>query len=126
MHKRNKNLIYQKYDEHIIKELKKLHAPLKTFDNHNVNFDTDKRKETIYQHIANKKHRLHIVDIQQIQSILLNKECLKNDRNGKKNRCYIGKRKKQKEKNKYLKIVTAIKKNNNESITTICTVKKDS
>ena len=126
MHKRKKNLIYDKYDEHIIKELKKLHTPLKTFDNHNVNFDIDKRKETIYQHIANKKHRLHIVDIQQIQSILLNKECLKNDRNGKKNRCYIGKRKKQKEKNKYLKIVTAIKKNNNESITTICTVKKDS
>ena len=120
------NFINGKYDEHIIEELKKLPKPLKTFDNHDVFFDKDKRKETIYEHIANKKHHLHLKDIQQIQSILLNKECLRTDRNGKNNRCYIGKRKKQKEKNKYLKIVTSINKNKTESITTICTVKKDS
>ena len=124
MHKRKKSYINEKYDQHIIDELKKLHKPLKTFDNHSVLFDKDKRKESIYEHIANKKHRLHVVDIQQIQSILLDKECLKNDRNGKKNRCYIGKRKKQNEKNKYLKIVTIVKKDKNESVSTVCTVKK--
>ena len=125
MRKRNKGFINGKYDQHIIEELKKLQKPLKTFDNHNVFFDKNKRKETIFQHIANKKHRLHIVDIRQIQFILLNKDCLKNDRNGKKNRCYIGKRKKQNEKNKFLKIITIVNKNNTESISTICTVKNN-
>ena len=125
MHKR-KNFVNSKYDEHIIEELKKLPKPLKTFDNHEVLFDKDKRKETIFEHIANKKHRLHTSDIQQIQSILLNKKTLKKDRNGKKNRCFIGKRSKQKEKNKYLKIVTTINKNKTESIVTICTVKNKS
>ena len=125
MHKKRKSFINSKYDEHIIEELKKLPKPLKTFDNHQVFFDNDKRKETIYEHIANKKHRLHTIDIKQIQTILLNEECLKNDRNGKKNRSYVGKRIKQKERNKYLKIVTTVNKNKTESVVTICTVKRN-
>ena len=125
MHKRKKNFINSKYDEHIIEELKKLPKSLKTFDDHIVNFDANKRKETIYEHIANKRHRLHTIDIKQIPTILLNKESLKNDRNGKKNRSYVGKRSKQKEKKKYLKIVTTVNKNKTESVVTICTVKRN-
>ena len=118
----NKN---KEYDQHIITVLKKLPVPLTTFDGHKVYFDIDKRSETIYEHIANKKHHLHSVDIMQIPEILKNKECLKNDRNGIRYKSYIGRRKKQKEKNKYLKIVTTIKKNKDESIITICTVKSN-
>ena len=125
MYKPMKNFYFDKYDQHIIEELKKLPKPLKTFDDHIVNFDANKRTETIYEHIANKKHHLHTIDIKQIQAILLNKESLKNDRNGKKNRSYVGKRNKQKEKNKYLKIVTTVNKNKTESVVTICTVKRN-
>ena len=116
----NKN---KEYDQHIITALKKLPDPLTTFDGRKVFFDVDKRNETIYEHIANKKHHLHCADIIQIPEILKNKECLKNDRNGARYKTYIGRRKKQKEKNKYLKIVTKVKKNKDESIITICTVK---
>ena len=125
MHKRKKNNINEKYDEHIIEALKKLPKPLKTFDDHNVYFNVDKRKETIFEHIANKKHHLHETDISQIPIILKDIKCLKNDRYGSKFRNYIAKRKKRKEKKKFLKIVTELKKNNNESITTICCVKNN-
>ncbi len=112
-----------KYDKHIIEELKKLPVPLKTFDGHDVYFDQDKRYETIYEHISNKKHHLHIKDIKVIPMIIKNKKCIVNDRNGHKYRTYIGKRGKQKERFKYLKIVTYIQKDKHESIVTICTVK---
>ena len=116
----------KKYDYHIINALKNLPVPFITFDGHKVYFDKDKRHETIYEHIAYKKHHLHLIDIMQIPEILKNKKCLKDDRTGVRYRSYIGKRKKQKEKNKYLKIVTIIKKDKNESIITICTVKSNS
>ena len=124
MHKRKKNFISDKYDLHIIEALKKLPKPLKTFDGHNVNFDVDKRNESIYEHIANKKHRLHTIDILQIPRMLKDEKCLLKDRYGMKFRNYIVKRKKRNEKKKFLKIVTEIKKNNNESIITICCSKK--
>lgn len=124
MHKKKKNSINEKYDVYIIEELKKLQQPLKTFDNHDVNFDVDKRKETIYEHIANKKHHLHTVDIKVIPKILKTKVSLVNDRNGHRYRTYIGERGKKKERNKYLKIVTNVKKNGSESVVTVCTINK--
>ena len=123
MHKKNKNNINDKYDQNIIDALKKLPVPLLTFDNHKVYFDIDKRKETIYEHVANKKHRFHVVDISQIQIILKDKNSLKNDRYGVRYRTYFGHRKKNKEKKRFIKIVTTVKKNKNESIITICTTK---
>ena len=123
MRKRKKNFINGNYDEHIIEELKKLPQPLKTFDNHNVSFSENKRKETIFEHIANKKHHLHNVDILVIPKILKTKVSVVNDRNGHKYRTYVGERGKKKERNKYLKIVTNVKKNGNEVVVTICTIK---
>ena len=114
----------KEYDNHIIEELKKLPIPLKTFDGHDVLFDEDKRNETILEHISNKKHHLHIKDIKVVPEILKNKKCIKNDRNGHKYRTYIGKRGKQKERIKFLKIVTHIQKDKHESVVTICAVKK--
>ena len=113
----------KEYDNHIIEALKKLSVPLKTFDGRDVLFDENKRDETILEHIANKKHHLHIKDIEVVSKILKNKKCIKNDRNGHKYRTYIGKRGKQKERIKYLKIVTHVQKDRHESIVTICAVK---
>lgn len=119
MHKKRNNLNNLYYDIHIVEALKNLPVPLTTFDNHKVLFDQDKRKETIYEHIANKKHHLHVVDIKRIPEILKDEESLKEDRNGENYRVYIGKRGKQTEKPYYLRIVTHLKDNNVESILTI-------
>lgn len=116
----------KEYDDNIIAALKKLPVPLKTFDGHDVVFEENKRHETIFQHVANKKHHLHIVDIILIQSILLNKNSLVSDRNGHKYRTYIGRRTKKKERLKYIKITTKIRKNNQESVITIHAVKNNS
>jgi len=124
MHKKRNNLINLYYDIHIVEALQKLPAPLITFDGHQVLFDEDKRKETIFEHIANKKHHLHVVDIKRIPYILKDKESLSVDHKEKNLRIYIGKRGKQTEKPCYLKIITHIKKNNNESVITIYPDKK--
>ena len=111
------------YDQNIVNALKALPTPLKTFDGHEVIFITNKRNETIFEHIANKKHHLHVVDVNTIPSILNDKKCLKNDRNGHRYRLYIGKRKKKNERLKYLKITTQIVKDNKEIVITIYPVK---
>ena len=61
----------KEFDLNIIEALKSLPHPLKTFDGHEVLFDENKRHETIFEHIANKNHHLHVADIHQISSILL-------------------------------------------------------
>lgn len=106
-----------------MKALKTLIVPMHTYENSKVNFDLNKRKETIFEHIANKKHHLHVKDINQIPKILLSKDCFKKDKSNSKNRIYIGRREKQKERAKYIKIVTKINKNKSESIVTVYLIK---
>ena len=67
----------REYDQNIINALKAIPSPLKTFDGHNVFFDIDKRDETIFEHISNKKLHFHVVDINAIPSVLKNKKCLR-------------------------------------------------
>jgi len=119
MHKKRKTNLNLNYDIHIVEALKNLPVPLLTFDGHEVLFDQDKRKETIYEHIANKNHHLHVVDIKRIKLILLDQNSLKKDKNGSNFRTYIGIRGKKNENNKYLQITTRLKNNNKESIITI-------
>ena len=119
MHKKRKVDPKLSYDIHIVEALKNLPVPLQTFDGHKVYFDEDKRNETIYEHIANKNHRLHVVDIKKIQSILLDQSSLKEDKNGDCFRTYLGIRGKKNENIKYLQITTRLKKDNNETIITI-------
>ena len=119
MHKKRNQNFYLTYDVHIVDALKALPVPLITFDGHEVYFDEDKRNETIYEHIANKKHHLHVVDIRNIKTILLDHLSLKVDRNGKGFRTYIGLRGKKNETSKYLLITTRLKANNKESVITI-------
>ena len=114
----------EKYDQKIISALKALPTPLKSFDGHDVLFDVDKRNETIFEHIAKKTHHIYIVDVKMIPIILSNKLNLKNDRKGKRYRTYIGRRGKQNERLKYLKIVTEINKKGKETVVTIYPIKK--
>ncbi len=124
MHKKRKSKQNLNYDINIVEALKKLPIPLITFDGHEVYFDQDKRNETIYEHIANKYHHLHVVDINEIPKILKNRESLFLDQNGRKYRSYVGLRGKKSEKPHYLRIITMIKKNNKETIVTIYPEKK--
>lgn len=119
MHKNRKVNANLTYDIHIVEALKNLPVPLLTFDGHKVYFDEDKRNETIYEHIANKNHHLHVVDIKKIQTILLDEFSLVEDKNGISFRTYIGLRGKKNESSKYLQITTRLKKDNIESIITI-------
>jgi hypothetical protein len=113
----------EKYDQKIIAALKALPVPLMSFDGHKILFNLNKRKETIFEHIAKKTHHIYIVDVKNIPSILNNALSLKNDRKGKRYRTYIGRRGKKNERLKYLKIVTEITKNGTETIITIYPVK---
>lgn len=120
MSKKNKE-----FDQNIILALKKLPVPLKTARGKEVYFDVDKRDETIFEHIANKSHHLHIKDVNEIAKILMDKNSLQYDNKSHKFHNYIGRRGKKGEKAKYLKIVTEIKNENRESIVTIYTIKKN-
>lgn len=107
------------FDQNIIAALLRLRTPLFTAHGSEVSFDKNKRNETIYEHIAHKKHHLTIKDIAAIPAILADRKSLKKDRNGKRYRTYIGKRGKKKERIKYLKIVTEVGDGNKESIVAI-------
>lgn len=112
------------YDAHIVEALKKLPVPMSNFHGAHIYFDRDKRDESIYEHIAKKCHRLTLKDILVVPSVLLRKDALKTDRNGKKFRSYVGVRTKKNEKMKYVKIVTRLGKNGDEYIVTIYLIKK--
>jgi len=113
----------KEYDFHIVDALKKLPIPLKSFDGHDVLFDKNKRYETIYEYIANKKHRLKVKDIELLPEIFSKKSSLRKDKIGTKFRCYIFKNKAKKERLKFIKIITRINTNKTETIITIHKVK---
>ena len=112
------------YDLNVLKALKQLQVPLVTWSGTLVYFDKDKRYESIYEHIANKKHHLTVKDINEIPVILRNKKALIVDRSGRKFHTYSGRRGKKKDKLKYLKIITSINGNKKESIVTVYLTKK--
>ena len=96
------------------------HTILETLSHVKNIFGSDKRNETIYEHIANKKHKFHVSDIKLIPTILKNKNSLKEDKkSSKKFRNYIGKRAKKNERNKYILIITRVDKSNRETIETV-------
>ena len=107
------------YDENILNALKVLPVPLKTFDNHDVTFEENKRNETIFEHIGKQKHRFKLSDIKVIPQILRDPKSLKKD--AKKNvfRNYEGKRPKKNAKLKYIRIITRKIGPNKEVISTI-------
>ena len=112
------------YDENIIVALKRLPIPLKTAKGNNVYFIENKRDETIYEHIANKKHHFHLSDIDLIPLILLDPNSLNKDSRSNKFHNYIGKRRRTNEREKYIKIITKVQMNKKEIIVTIYPTKK--
>ena len=113
-----------KFDENIVIALKALAVPLMTFDNHFIYFEENKRKESIYEHIANKKHRFCVSDIACIPTILKDKNSLQQDKKKGIFRNYVGRRKKKNDKAKYIKIVTRLSKNCTEVVTSIYLIKE--
>ncbi len=111
-------------DENIVSALKNLPIPLLAFDGKLIYFEENKRKESIFEHIANKKHRLRISDINEIPKILKDKNSLQNDKKKKVFRNYIGRRTKKNDKMKYIKIVTRSCGDEKEVITSIYLLKK--
>lgn len=106
-------------DENIVSALKALSVPLKTFDNHEVYFEENKRNESIFNHIGKQKHRLKISDIKAIPSILKDRNSLSKDVKKSVFRNYEGKRPKKNAKLKYIRIVTRKISTVKEAITTI-------
>ncbi len=106
-------------DLNIIKALKELPVPLTNFKDRKILFNLNKRKESIYEHIAVKSHHLHVSDIKVIPSILKNPKSLVSDHDNRKGKIYIGRRGKKHENVKYLKIVTQCNPDSTESIITI-------
>ena len=123
MHKKRNDMTDLYYDIHIVEALKELPVPLITFDGHQVLFDMDKRDETIFEHIANKSHRLHVVDINRIPEILKDPSSIREDRNGDGFRCYVGLRGKTIDSPLYLKITTRLTGEKKESVITMYLVK---
>ncbi len=107
------------YDENILAALKSLPVPLKTFDNHEILFDSGKRYEPIFNHISKENHRFKIPDILEIPKIVKNKKSLQKDNKKSIFRNYIGNRPKKNARLKYIKIVTKKVSENKETIVTI-------
>ena len=119
--KTNKN-----YDENIVKALKSLPQPLRTFDNQLVTFEKDKRYEPIFEHIGKQKHRMKVTDILAIPQILKDPHSLAKDVKKSIFRNYEGKRPKKNAKLKYIRIITRKVGLNKEVITTIYLFKNKS
>ena len=111
------------YDENILNALKVLPVPLKTFDNHNVTFEENKRNETIFEHISKQKHKLKKSDIEAIPKVLKDKNSLQIDNKKSVFRNYVGERPKKNAKLKYIKIVTKKLKESVEVIIAIYLIK---
>jgi len=116
----------KKYDENIISSLKALPVPLKSFDNHSIYFEENKRNESIFQHIAKQKHKLKTTDIKSIPKIINDINSIKNDNKKSIFRNYLGERPKKNAKLKYIKIVTKKVKENVEIVITIYLLKNKS
>lgn len=115
----------QEVDLNIVKALSNLKTPMKTSKGVDVFFQTaSKRNESIFEHIANKKHHMHVVDIDMIPIALKDKTALDKDKKGTKFHNYYFKRKKLKEKKTYIKIITKVISNKREEIINVYLVKK--
>ena len=110
----------ENYDIHVINALQKLKTPI-IGKNGKEFFIRDKaRNESGLEHIADKKHRLKVKDIESIPSILKHPIAEMTDPNNKNYRNYYGIRKTEDSKT-FLKIVTWPDKKNpkKEQIITI-------
>lgn len=105
-----KNSIKNEVDKHIIEALLKLKTPIVGKGGKKFYIRDETRYESGLEHIADKRHRLKVKDIETVPSILKHPKVEMVDPNNKNYRNYYGVRKGQ-EKDMLLKIVTWPDKN---------------
>lgn len=93
------------YDEHIIDALLKLKTPIIGKNKKSFFFKKESNGNTSYEHIALKRHRLKVRDIESIPEILRHPKIEMTDPNNKNYRNYYGIRK-GKENGIFIKIIT--------------------
>ncbi len=118
--KKHKKINNENYDQNIIDALLKLKTPIKGYDGKEFEIRSKGRNENGLQHIAVKRHRLKIRDIESIPEILRHPTFFSIDPNNKNYRNYYGVRKGE-NSNSFIKIVTWPYENNpkKETIITI-------
>ena len=94
------------YDLNIIAALSKIQTPILGVDGRKFYFREMIRKETGFEHIANKKHRLKIRDVESIPEILKHPKAWHSDPDNPIFRNYYGIRK-GKDSDTFIKIVTS-------------------
>ena len=115
----------REYDENIIAALQKIKTPIIGVGGRKFYFRPKARNETGFEHIANKKHRLKVRDINEIVNILRHPVYWTEDRHNPIYRTYYGIQKKKDSKT-FIKIVTSPvkgKRNEEEIIITVYPVK---
>ena len=112
--------VQTEYDQHIIDALLKLQNPIIGKDKKVFFVRNKARGETGLQHIANKRHRLKVRDIEMVPSILKHPQYMCDDPDNSIYKNYYGIRKDGKHTS-FIKIVTSPQKNNKttEEIITI-------
>ena len=111
---------YTFYDKHIIDALLKLKFPIIGLHSKSFILRKEARNESGIEHIARKKHRLKVRDIESVPSILKHPQYMCDDPDNRVYKNYYGIRKGEKQ-NSFIKIVTSPQKNNKstEEIVTI-------
>lgn len=112
------------FDENIIKALSKIRTPIIGKDEIKFYFRDKSRKETGFEHIAKKSHRLKVRDIESVESILKHPILVLKDPNNPTYKNYYGSR--HGNNRDYIKIITYMDKydSKKETIITIYPTKK--
>lgn len=110
----------EKYDQHIIDALLKLKTPIKGINKKEFDIRSTGRNENGIEHIASKRHRLKVRDIESIPDILRHPKIVTPDPHNKNYMNYYGIRR-GKDESMFLKIITWPYENdeNKETIITV-------
>ena len=113
------------FDENIIKALTKIRTPIIGKGGIKFYFRDKARKETGFEHIAKKSHRLKVRDIESVESILKHPILVRKDPNNPTYKNYYGSRHGN-DNVKLIKIVTWVpyRESTTEYIMTIYPTKK--
>ena len=103
--KKDEKIESEKYDQHIVDALLKLKTPIKGQGGKEFDIRSKGRNENGLQHIALKRHRLRIKDIELVPEILMHPRVVTIDPNNRNYRNYYGFRKGN-DNEFFLKIVT--------------------
>ncbi|MCQ2773078.1 MAG: hypothetical protein MJ238_07415 [Bacilli bacterium] len=110
-------------DQNIINALKAIETPILIKDSVRIIFADKGRYQTRFEHIADKKHRLKVSDIEMAVQILKQPLAVSGSKKKDKTICFYGKRRGN-QKITYLKIVVDFRDQKLGKIVTIYPVKR--